>query len=203
VRLCRLAEIPRVLVRFLDGVLLTEAEVALRRLAGASAANNSVAAAGAAFTAIVTAAGTIEACLSEVMAHLEEVGVIKPEEREELKAERHLWKKWNRLAQIFGAEPTELSGTDQYRALIALVKLRNVLVHRSAEFLPLNEWPEELNDVRALIPHVVGAELDWTSQVLVQETADWAVTSAKAFLKLADEYVLDPARMPGSEQGGA
>src|SRR3982751_224201 len=142
VRLCRLAEIRKVLIRFLDDVLLREADVALERLASASAADNSIAAAGAALTAIVAAASTIEAYLSEVMAHLEDAGVIKPHERQELKAERHLWKKWNRLARMLGAEPTELSDTDQYRALIALVTLRNVLVHRSADFLPLNKCPK-------------------------------------------------------------
>jgi hypothetical protein len=83
-------QLPKTLVRFLDSVLMREAEAALQRVV---AVPDPVSQAGAAFTAIVAAAGSVEAYLSELMAHLEEVGFIHSQERAELKKERFLWKK--------------------------------------------------------------------------------------------------------------
>ena len=76
-------------------------------------------------------------------------------------------------------------------------------MHRSADFLPLNRWPEGLLEVRSVIPHAAGTDLDWTSQVLVPITAEWAVKTAQDFLKVFDDFVPDPARMPRSYSGGA
>jgi hypothetical protein len=184
-------------------VLLREAETALARSQGVDNTPSSVVQAGAAFTAIIAAAGSNEAYLSELVAHLAEVGLIRPEERTALRSERHLWKKFNALAKMFAAQSDDLARRREYSQLRALVKLRNALIHRSAEFLPLNEWPDELADVRAEIPHVEGSALDWTSQVLAPVTAAWAVETARRFLVVIDEFVPDPARLPGVSRGGA
>jgi hypothetical protein len=195
-------ESPKTLIRFLDSVLMREAQSAVGRSHSAEAISNPIMQAGACFTAVVAAAGSVEAYLSELLAHLEEAQFITSEERTEVKREEGLWRKFNRLAQIFGAPSDALPARPEYSRLTALIKLRNALIHRSADFLPLDEWPEELRNVRTLIPHEKGTELDWTSQVLVPATAAWAVQGATKILAVMDEFIPDPARMPALPPGG-
>ena len=57
-----------------------------------------------------------------------------------------------------------------YRPFQALITLRNVLVHRNAEFLPGGVWPGDLEPFKDDIFHVEG-DHDWTTQVMNADTA--------------------------------
>ena len=174
-------------------VLIRESRLAVQRAKRARRKRHPVAEGGAVFTAIVTAAGAVETYLSELLAHLAHVRWIDRREREKVRKESGVAKKFQRLACIWRKD---LSKDPIYQPLGALMTLRNVLIHRSAEFLPANQWPEELASFRRTIPHEQGHGLDWTSQVLGLSTAEWASDTAWRFFKRFDDYVPDPSRPP-------
>jgi hypothetical protein len=181
-----------VLVRFYDRVLQEEAFAAAQRAAEARAQGDTRAHTASVFVAIVTAASSAEFYLSEILAHLENVRLIDRVERDRVRSRDRVWKKFNALAKIFHRE---IHDEPYYRPYCALVVLRNCLVHRSAEFLPLNQWPADLEDYREMIPHVAGDQLDWTSQLLDADTARWAVEAARSFVDAVHAIVPDPAGM--------
>ncbi len=187
-----------ILVRFYDSVLIKEAEAALERATAAKAGGDSMGHGGASFTAIVAAACATETYLSEVLAHLQEKSLITQSERDAIRKKDGLWSKYNCLARAFGSgihkEPV-------YNTFQALIHLRNCMIHRSAEYSEPGVWPEEVRPYKAVIPHVAGEGLDWTSQVFDAGTAYWAVQTAKAFLAKVDDYIPDPGRFPFRDPG--
>lgn len=186
------------LVRFYDSVLIHEAQQALARAQEARSSGDAHGHGGASFTAVVAATCATETYLSEVLAHLEEEKVITRAERDEIHRKEGLWKKYNALAKKFGGD---LSKHAMYDPFVALVRLRNSLVHRSADYLDPGIWPPEVAPYKGLIPHAKGDGLDWTSQVFDAKTAEWAVSTAKQFLEAVDDYVPDPARPPFVDPG--
>ncbi len=186
------------LVRFLDSVLIKEAESAFIRLKAAQNVGDSVVQGGAAFSAVIAATCATEAYLSELLAHLQAVGFISRDEREEIRRGNGLWAKFNALAKKFGKE---IDGLPVYRRYEALVNVRNCLVHRSAEFLEPGEWPSRLAPFKSVIPHASGDGLDWTSEVYSAATAEWAIKVAREFLVAVDDYIPDPGRMTPQSSG--
>ncbi len=188
------------LVRFYDSVLMHEAQRALARAQEARSSGDACGHGGASFTAVVAATSATETYLSEVLAHLEEKKVIKQAERDEIRRKEGLWTKYNALAKKFGGD---LSRHATYDPFVALVRLRNSMVHRSAEYLEPGVWPPKVAPYKDLIPHATGDGLDWTSQVFDAQTAEWAVNTARKFLVAVDDYMPDPARRPFVDPGAS
>ena len=186
------------LVRFYDSVLMHEAEQAHSRAKGARSRDDARTHGRASFTAVVAATSAADTYLSELLAHLQEKKLITPSERDEIRQNEGLWKKYNALARKFGGH---LSKDATYDRFVALVRLRNTIVHRSAEYLQSAVWPPEVAPYRGLIPHATGDGLDWTSEVFDATTAEWGVETAKRFLEAVDKYVPDPARPPFIDPG--
>jgi hypothetical protein len=189
----------RKLVRNFDSVLTIEARACLDRAKVGAAEGNSVVSAGAAFSAIVAAAGAVETYLSELLAHLEDKELITADVRAEIRRLEGLWAKYNRLAAKFGS--SEFYKEPLYNRLQALIHLRNCMIHRSAEYRAANDWPEEVASYKSVIPHEKGNELDWTSQVFSVPTAEWAVKTSWDFLVMVDNHIPDPSRLPFIDPG--
>jgi hypothetical protein len=187
-----------ILVRYYDRILLHESSLAVRRARSARRRRRNELHGAASFTGIVTAAASTEAYLSEILAHLTRVGRLGAGERDKIRGKNRLWKRLNALVKRF--HKNGLAQDPMYVKFQALVNLRNCLIHRSAEFLRPGVWPEDIRNHRQTIPHVAGPGLDWTSQVLDADTAEWARSVGAGIVKIAKRYVPDPAKA-GSRAG--
>jgi len=146
--------------------------------------------AGATFSGVVAAAGALEAYVSEIAAHQREVRLLTEMERESIRREKEVPKKFRLLLQSWGV--SDFHKKPLYLDLCALFALRNCFVHRSGEFLSPGDWPAKLAPYKGRIRHVTKSGLDWTSQVLDADTASWALSIARDVLALTNKEVPDP-----------
>lgn len=181
------------LVRHFDKIFLTEAALGVRRAQGARARGNDAIHGSASFTAIVAGAAAVEAYISEIAAHQLQYRLLAPFERDAIKKEKEVPKKFRLLLRSWAVH--NFHKEPLYLDLCALMALRNCLIHRSAEFMAPGEWPEKLRAYRGRIPHAKGEGLDWTSQLLNADTAAWAHGVGRRVLEAARKEIPDPAAL--------
>jgi hypothetical protein len=112
-----------------------------------------------------------------------------------IRDEDHLWGRIRALLKSLGGALLDSGEPHLYQEFVALVKLRHSLIHRSAEYLDTEDWPEKLKPCVEYIPYKRGPGLDWTSRVLCEEVADWAVRTAASLMDLVEGQVPLPPGM--------
>lgn len=183
-----------ILVAGYDRVFLAEAKAALTRCTkAAEAGNRPTALGGAAASAIVFSCAGLESFVSENRAFHLSRGTISGEESERIQDTDGAHAQLNQLVKCF--DPEGLDRHTRYSSLVALVRLRGCIVHRHARYLLTSEWPEDVEDQRGVIPHIEAPGLDWTSRVLCERTARWAVETVTDILDAARK------RIPSAPEG--
>ena len=171
----------RVMVRGFDGVFLAEAQREADRAGEGLRQQDPAAVAGATAAAILLAAAACEARLSEyVTEHASELG--QPAVKA-LTDQPNALKQWRALLTHRQAKYR----LDSSSPLACLFKLRNLVAHRQAEFLPPGAWPKKLKDcvAKQAIPVRKSKEIDWTSAVYEHRVAVWAFQTAADWLTTA------------------
>lgn len=173
-----------------DQVFIDEAKRSVTRSMQAFRRKNFHLEAGAAASAILCAAASCEARLSEYLAHWEFASGELPKELAEL---RNMWdarKQWNKLLR-YRAPTYDLGSSKEFRALGCLFLLRDHIAHRHARLMHLDTWPAKLEDCvrQGSIPVRSMQGTDWMAVVFVHEVAAWAFETAKAWLLIADKLV--------------
>ena len=180
----------RVAVGGYDRILLHEARRSATRSLLAFNEDDAAGEAGATAAAILCAAASCEARASEYLAHRE---FTLGELSDELKRVRQNWdglEQWRLLLQQEARE-FGVGESREYLALGCLVRVRNLVAHRNARLLPLDSFPDGLDDCirQGTLPAREASGVDWTSVIFVHEVAQWAYDSAFNWLKLADKVV--------------
>jgi len=176
------------LVAGYDRVVLEEARRAVERCTEAGG-NDPVQHGGAAFAAIVLAVAAAEIQYDERLASYQWSGPLSPADGAAIQGEDHLWSRIRALIKTLAGSELDLAQPQLYQQFIALVKLRHALVHRSAQYLDTEDWPEGLKSCVDHIPYKRGGGLDWTSRVLCDEVAEWAVETSERLLVLVQAGV--------------
>lgn len=163
-----------------DNVFIEEARKAAKRAADAATRDDAGTAAGATATAVLLSAAACEARLAEYVTRREsEFGT---EFVAQVRDQSDLREQWKQVVKEVASD-FDL-GTKEFLALGCLFKLRNLVAHRHAKFLPLGKWPKELQDCIAqkAIPVDKTGGMDWTSATYVHEVAEWAHQTAAKWL---------------------
>jgi len=173
-----------------DQVFIDEAKRSVARSMQAFRRKNFHLEAGAAASAILCAAASCEARLSEYLAHWEFASGELPKELAEL---RNMWdarRQWNKLLR-YRAPTYDLGASKEFRALGCLFLLRDHIAHRHARLMHLDTWPTKLEDCvrQGSIPVRSIQDTDWTAGVFVYEVAAWAFETAKAWFIIVDKLV--------------
>ncbi len=176
------------LVAGYDRVVLEEARRAVERCKEA-AGRDSVEHGGTAFAAIVLAVAATEIQYDERLASYLWTGLLTGAQGKAIRDEDHLWGRIRALLKSLGGALLDSDEPHLYQEFVALVKLRHSLIHRSAEYLDTEDWPEKLKPCVEYIPYKRGRGLDWTSRVLCDRVADWAVRTAESLMDLVEGQV--------------
>lgn len=172
-----------------DQILLEEASRAALRAKRASRTGKLRLEAGAAAAAILCAAASCEARVSEYIAHAEFLGGGPlPPELEQIRSRWDAREQWN-LLLAYCAPSYELGSSREYLALGCLFQLRDHVAHRHARLALTGTWPKKLEACvrQGTIPVRQAKGADWTSAVFVHEVATWAHAVARRWLRIADD----------------
>ena len=161
--------------------------------------------AGAVAAGVLMSCAAVEASLSELATCL---AVSSPHHRtlpqdlllEVRDGNSPLYSRFEKLIGFYS--PGQTCDTHEpFKNLRCLVELRNHLAHRHAAFLTPGQWPEDLKQCKKRIPGDPGANLDWTSTLLMPAVADWAAQTMAAFFEWATRLL--PAVRAGPPSGAA
>lgn len=185
----------RILIVGYDDVFLAEALANVERSKDGAHFDDPALEAGGALSAISASVAAIESFISERSTFHAHAGRITAAQAQKIRGEDTEFRRLNALVKCFTTDGSGLEGTRLYEELQALMRLRGCLVHRSAQYLSTETWPDEIEEKhRALIPHPKQEGLDWTSRVLNGPTAEWAASVARRVLGEAGTYVPQPQK---------
>jgi len=139
-----------------------------------------------AFAAIVLAVAATEIQYDERLASYLWTGPLTGAQGKAIRDEDHLWGRIRALLKSLGGALLDSDEPHLYQEFVALVKLRHSLIHRSAEYLDTEDWPEKLKPCVEYIPYKRGPGLDWTSRVLCEEVA---AGTAETLMNLVERQV--------------
>jgi hypothetical protein len=175
-----------------DLLFLAEAGLALARAREPREAKHRTEELGASTAAILFAAMSCEAYLSEHLSFRDVFqGPAQPRATNP-RGRRGVREKWRTL---FGAESPgyDLEASHEYAAMCCLTELRNQIAHRNARFAPVGRWPERLDEcIRSgAIPFDPdrSPDDDWTIRILWGGAASWAVSTALNWLEVAERQL--------------
>jgi hypothetical protein len=172
----------------IDAILLDEAKRATARAQRGFKKGDFSYEAGATAAAILCSSAACEARLSEYLAHYEFASGTLPEDLERIRQNRDALEQWRLL---FRSEKPEFNcGTcSEYAALGCLFRLRDLVAHRGARLVPLDSFPERIQDCvrQGILPVRKSSAKDWTRVIFVHEVAKWASETATTWLRIVDE----------------